>query len=64
MRRLLGADSLRSNNRFFRGPSPRCGDIAMRRLLGADSLRSNNRFFRGPSPRCGDELSAGRPPST
>jgi hypothetical protein len=25
MRRLFGADSLRSNNRFFGGPPPLCG---------------------------------------
>jgi hypothetical protein len=41
MRRLFGADSLRSNNRFSRGPSPPCGEVSMRRLFGADSLRSN-----------------------
>jgi hypothetical protein len=28
MRRLCCADSLRSVNRFFGGPSPPCGDVA------------------------------------
>jgi hypothetical protein len=42
MRRLFGADSLRSDNRFSLDPAPHCGADILRRLFGADSLRSDN----------------------
>src|SRR5215212_8089369 len=53
MRRLFGADSLRSDNRFSLGTAPPGAPGLMRRLFGADSLRSDNRFSLGTAPHCG-----------
>ena len=61
MRRLFGADSLRSVNRCSLGTPPHCGGtVVLRRLFGADSLRSVNRCSFGTPPRCGGTVTLRR----